>query len=99
MAKTEDLEGIQGEGVSPKKIKRLDTAIASWRGFVTDRMDALEKEIEARDKVLNIMHAENLTLYPYWISDDEKRNVVLDRTEKLKLMKAKDGEPELEDAD
>ncbi len=97
--RTEELSGIEGEGVAPKKIKRLDNAINAWRSHVTERMDILEKEVAARDKVVAIMHEEGLTSYPYWITDDEKKLVVLDSTEKLMMKKASDGEPSETDVD
>jgi hypothetical protein len=87
MAKTEELSGMEGEGVTPKKIKRLENAIEKWRGYVTQRMAVLESEVEARDNVIAIMHAENLTKYPYWIDDEVQKVLVLDSTEKLKLKK------------
>lgn len=90
--RTEELPGVEGEGVSPKKIKRLDNAINAWRSYMTERMDVLEKEVEARNKVVSIMHEEGVTSYPYWVTDDEKKMVVLDSTEKLKLKKAEDAE-------
>ena len=88
MAKTDEIPGIEGEGVSPKKIKKLDNAIEKWRSFVGQRMAVLESEIEARNNVVAIMHAENLTKYPYWEDDETQKVVILDTTEKLKLKKA-----------
>ena len=91
-AKTEELPGVEGEGVSVKKIKRLDNAITAWRGFVEERMALTESEVAARDKVVSIMHEEGITKYPYWASDDEQKLVVLDKTEKLKLKNAASAE-------
>lgn len=97
MAKTDDLEGMTGAGVAPKKIKRLDNAIEKWRAIVEERMALTESEVDARDKVIEIMHEESVKSYPYWTSDDEQRLVVLDSTEKLKLKKA--GTAEVKDGD
>src|SRR5580700_1466356 len=99
MAKTEELPGVEGEGVGPQKnIKALDNAVADWRSKVAERMALTEKEVEARNKVVSLMHKHNLTKYPYWETDDEKKLLVLDSTEKLKLTKAVEAE-ESETAD
>jgi|SRR5580704_6875814 hypothetical protein len=89
MAKTEELPGVEGEGVGPqKKIKALDNAVSDWRSKVAQRMALGEQEVEARNKVVSLMHKHNLVKYPYWESDEEKKLLVLDSTEKLKLTKA-----------
>lgn len=88
MAKTDDLPEMTGDGVAPKKIKKLDNAIEAWRGFVEKRMELTESEVAARDKCIFIMHAEGLTKYPYWVSDDEQKLLVLESNEKLKLKNA-----------
>ena len=87
-AKTEELPGVEGEGVSVKKIKRLDNAIATWRDNVTNRMSWTEKEVASRDKVMVIMHEEGVRKYPYSESDDEQKIVELDMSEKLKFKNA-----------
>ena len=43
MAKTDDLPGVEGEGVSPKRIKRLDNAVALWRANVAGRQELTDK--------------------------------------------------------
>lgn len=88
MAKTEELSGMEGEGVTPKKIKSLDTAIEEWRGFVEKRMALTEKECEASQKVTDLMHKHQITSYPYWVDDETQKLVVLEGKEKLKLKKA-----------
>ena len=89
MAKTEELQGIEGEGVGPvKKIKSLDTAIDEWRSIVEKRMKLTESEVEASQKVTDLMHKHNLTAYPYWVDDETQKLVVLEGKEKLKLKKA-----------
>jgi predicted transcriptional regulator len=95
-AKTEELPGIEGEGVSPKKIKKLDNAIAGWRENVKTRMEWTRKEVESRDKVMQIMRSEGVVKYSYQESDDEKKIVELDVTEKLKFKNAADAEESAE---
>lgn len=88
MAKTDELPGVEGEGVGPqKKIKSLDTATGDWRDLVDKRMALTEREVEARNKVVDLMHKHNLKSYPYWETDDDQKVLVLDSTEKLKLKK------------
>jgi hypothetical protein len=90
MPRTEELQGIEGEGVAPKRIKRLDNAVEKWRSIVADRQALTEKEVEARDKCVEIMHQEGLKTYRYWDSDDDQKDLVLIGAEKLKLQKIKD---------
>ena len=92
MAKTEEIPGMTGEGVSPKKIKALDNAIADWRSIVEDRMNLTEREVSAAAKVTELLHKHNLTSYPYWVDDETQKLVVLEGKEKLKLKKAESAE-------
>jgi hypothetical protein len=85
MARTEELPGVEGEGVSPKRIKKLDNAVAQWRASVAARQELTEKEVESRDKVLAMMHAEGITQYHYYDEDDEKKLLIIEGTEKVKL--------------
>jgi hypothetical protein len=85
---------IKGEGVSPKRIKVLDSAIDDWRGFVENRMALTEKEIEASAKVVDLMHKHQVARYSYYTSDDERKVVTLSIKEKLKLEKDKNGAAE-----
>lgn len=88
MKTTDELPGVEGPGVSPKKIKRLDNAIANWRENVTNRMALTEKEVASRGKVMLIMNEEGVAKYTYQESDDEQKIVELDKTEKLKFKNA-----------
>ena len=102
MAKTEELPGVEGEGVSTKKIAALEKAIGDWRDIVARRTELTAEEVEASNKVTALMHKHNLTAYPYWVDDDTRKLVVLEGKEKLKLKKAEETEtsPENEeDAD
>ena len=98
-AKTEELPGVEGEGVTPKKIKALDTAIDDWRAIVQKRMDLTEKEVEASQRVTDLMHKHGLTAYPYWVDDETQKLVVLEGKEKLKLKKAESAEAAEEPGD
>lgn len=98
MAKTDELDGIEGAGVSPqKRIKSLDNAIEEWRGNVEKRMALAKKECESRDKVIDLLHKNGVTRYPWSNSDDEEKILRLDATEKLKLAKPEDEENSNED--
>lgn len=94
-AKTSDLPGVEGPGVAREKIKALDDRIEKWHDCIAARQKLLEKEIEARDAVIEFMHGKNLTLYRWQNSDADERILTLDTKEKLKLKKA----DELEDSD
>lgn len=87
--KQDDIPGVEGEGVSLKKIRRLDDAIDAWREAVEKRMKLSLTEIEKRDRVLTIMHEEGLSRYR-WTDD---RNVVLkDGVKVEKIKTAKNGD-------
>ena len=91
---------LEGEGVSPKKIKALDTAIDDWRSAVEKRMALVEKEIEAGAKVVELMHKHDVTAYPYYDGDDNRKICRLTSKEKLKLEKDKgESEVDAEDSD
>jgi hypothetical protein len=93
MAKTDELPGVEGEGVAPqKRIKSLDNAIEEWRANVEKRMALTKKECESRQLVIDLMHKHSVTRYPWSNSDDEEKILRLDATEKLKLAKPEDEE-------
>ena len=85
MPKQDDMPGIEGPGVAPKRIKKLDNAVAQWRATVAARQELTEKECESRDKVLAMMHAEGITQYHYYDEDDKKKLLIIEGTEKVKL--------------
>lgn len=87
-AKTSDLPGVEGPGVAREKIKALDDRIEKWRDCIAARQKLFEKEIEARDAVIEFMHGKNLTLYRWQDSDADERILMLNTKEKLKLEKA-----------
>jgi hypothetical protein len=87
---TQELPGVEGEGVAVKRIKPLDNAIAEWRDAVAKRMTLTEDEVFTCAKVVELMHKYQLTTYPYYDDDDMKKNVVLEGSEKLKLKKVKE---------
>jgi len=82
---TTDLPGVEGPGVSNKRIVSLDNAIEKWRDIVTSRMSLTEKEIEARDRVLEVCHEKGVTKYNYRDNDVDKVLVVIPGKEKVKL--------------
>lgn len=86
MAKQDDLGGIEGEGVSPVKIKAVDTAFDELIGARSKRMSWGEKEGEASATLVNLFHKHNLKVYTF---DDKK--YTLATIEKIKL-KPKDEE-------
>ena len=92
MAKTADLAGIEGEGVAPKSIARLDKAIGKWRGIVSERMSMTEKEADAKKVVNQIMHEENVSLYLYTDDGDVEKECVIVDSVKLRRRKTEKDE-------
>lgn len=90
MPKTEELPGVEGEGVTTKKIASLEKAIGEWRDIVTRRMELTAEEVKAATKVTELMHKHEVTVYPYWVDDETRKLVVLEGKEKLRLKKAEE---------
>ena len=99
MAKTLELPGVEGEGVAQKKIIALDNAVLEWRGFVDKRMALTKKEVEASQRVLEVMHAKGVTSYRYQDGDTEKMLVLVAGKEKVKLKALGDDSGGEEDTD
>jgi hypothetical protein len=90
--RTDDLPAMTGDGVAPVKIKALDNRVEKWREIVAERMAMTEKEVEARDAVIEVMREKGIQSYVWHDGDDTKRLVKLVAKEKLKLEKDKYGE-------
>ncbi len=86
MAQNEELPGVEGEGVSAKKIKAVDAAFDELLGARANRMKWGGKEKDAQASLIALMEKHNLTVYMY---DD--RAYVLADIKKVKL-KPKDEE-------
>jgi len=66
---TEDLQGMEGEGVSRRKIKAVETASDNYVEVRDKRMKLTEQEVEARAVLIQKMRDNNITEYVY---DDHK---------------------------
>lgn len=88
MAKQDELNGVEGEGVSAIKIKALDEAFDSLLGARGNRMKWAKKEKEVQTEVIALMEKHRLDLYMF---DD--RAYILADIKKVKL-KPKDQEDE-----
>ena len=88
---TDDFAGLEGEGVTRKKIKRLEDAIGDWDDAKEKRMKLTEKEVETKVRVVEIMAAEGLRSYQY---TDDRKVVLKDmlKVEKIKSNGAGDDE-------
>lgn len=86
MAKQDDLDGIEGEGVSAVKIKAMDEAFDALLGARGNRMKWAAKEKEAQTVLIDLFHKKELKMYVF---DD--RTYILADIEKVKL-KPKDEE-------
>jgi hypothetical protein len=94
MPNTTELPGVEGPGVSTKRIVALDNAIERWRDIVEQRMGLTEKEIQARDRVLEVCHEKGVTKYNYRDNDVDKVLVVIVGKEKVKLKNLESQEAE-----
>lgn len=54
--KQPDLNGIEGEGVAHVRIPEVDEAAASYVRFRDRRMELTKKEVESKDKLIEVMH-------------------------------------------
>jgi hypothetical protein len=86
-AKTDDLPGVEGEGVSRKKIKGLEDAIETWNGIKEKRMALTKKEIEARAVVESLLTKHELKRYQY---DDDHEVIVENKLKVHKLSEPDD---------
>ncbi len=84
----EDLAGVEGEGVSQKKVKAIEDGFAEMLGHRGRRMTAGKKELESSAVLVALFHKHNVKVYYY---DDKP--YTLATIEKIKL-KPKDEEPE-----
>lgn len=55
--KQADLPGVEGAGVSHVSIPELDEAAANYARVRDRRMDLTKKEVEAKTKLIDLMHA------------------------------------------
>lgn len=82
----EDLPGVEGEGVSQKKVKAIEEAFGDLLAAREKRMSHGEKEQAASAVLVQLFHRHNIKIYTY---DDKK--YTLATVEKIKL-KPKDEE-------
>lgn len=94
MPKTEELPAMEGPGIGTKKIKAIETAVDAWRDNVAQRMAFTKKEVETRQRVIELMHEHSVTVYPY---GDDQQVVLIAGKEKVKVKAV--GEDEDEDED
>jgi hypothetical protein len=76
----DDLPGVEGEGVSQKKIKAVEEAFSDLLSAREKRMSHGEKEQAASAVLVQLFHRHNLKVYTY---DDKK--YTLATVEKIKL--------------
>jgi UDP-N-acetylmuramyl pentapeptide synthase len=87
MPRTEDIPGIEGEGVSQKKIPAVTKAATRYLEVRDQRMALTEKEVDAKAVLLNAMEENGLTIYRF---DDHCVEVTSKKNVKVKS--ADDGE-------
>jgi hypothetical protein len=98
--KTDDLPGVEGEGVSAqKKNPKLESAITEWRDVVGKRQKLTEKEVAAKAEVDRLMHADGLVRYLYEVDDEDVREVVLEETVKYRRPKKTDEDDDDDDGE
>ena len=79
--KQEDLPAIEGEGVAPKKIKEIEIAAGDYVSIRDKRMALTEKEVLARQTLVELMRKHGLTNYRY----DEEEVVLIEGEFKVKV--------------
>ena len=98
--KSDELPGVEGEGVSPQKPnKALEAAITEWRDVVGKRQKLTEKEVATKAEVDRIMHADGIRRYLYEADDEDVREVVLEETVKYRRPKKTDDDDDDENGD
>jgi hypothetical protein len=80
-----DLPGVEGEGVSLKKIKAVEEAFGDLLSAREKRMAHGEKEAAASAVLVQLFHRHNIKVYTY----DDKR-YALATIEKIKIKKDED---------
>jgi hypothetical protein len=78
--KNVDLPGVEGEGVSPKKVKAIDEAFDELISAREKRMAYGEKEGEASATLVSLFHKHKIRCYVF---DDKKYK--LSAIEKVKV--------------
>lgn len=91
---TEDLPGVEGEGVSGKKLKSVDEALAKLLNAREKRRDWGEKEAEAQATLVALFHKHEIKVY--YFGDTDRRYALTGGKEKIKVLPedADNGEPE-----
>ena len=79
--KQEELPGVEGEGVSPVKIKEIEVAADNYVEVRDKRMKLTEKEIASRDVVVSLMKKHNISKYVY----DDHQIVLEHGADKVKV--------------
>ena len=62
---TEDLPGVEGEGVAQKKIPAVTKAANRYVEVRDARKALTDKEVDAKAVLLNAMHEHGLTIYRF----------------------------------
>ncbi len=79
--KNQDLPGVEGEGVSRKKVKAVEIAADNYCDIRDKRMAMTEKEVDAKAVLIDKMKQHGLTVYVY----DDHRVEILPGKEKIKV--------------
>ena len=85
--KTKELPGMTGAGVEDKRIKAIDDAYEDWDDAKEKRMTLTEREIETRDKLVQVMQSHGVSKYRY-----DGKLIECDSKTRIKVSKVKDGE-------
>lgn len=84
--KNQDLPGVEGEGVSQKKIPAIEKAASKYVSVRDERMALTKKEVDARAVLINAMKENNTVLYRY----DDMEVVLKPGDEKVKVRSVED---------
>lgn len=88
MAKSRKQPTLPAEGMAEDVDEEIDAAAGDVYELTAKRQEVHEREKDARARLIEIMKAKGKDRYT-WIDGDERFEVVLEESEKVKVRKAK----------
>lgn len=86
---------IEAEGFKQKKNAKIEKAAEKYEEVRDERMELTESEVSAKQALLMAMHEEKLDKYRYQGSDGKMRLVEVLPSEKVRVKKDRESEPEV----
>jgi len=79
-------------GTEPKSIKEVDTAAEAYVEARDERMALTEKEVEAKDALINVMKKHDLSVYRDDEADPPLVVTIIPGVDKVKVSRVTDGD-------